>query len=261
MRLWYQSLGRLDAWGGYPTALSALITAAAPGIAVRLEGTGRGVAEHHHATAQAAAGDVLDAVRAAVAEGVDALVIGNFFDIGLDAAREIAPFPVLGLGQTSLHLAAQMGASFGLVAPNEKYAARLLEGVRRHGLEGRLAGIAALDLPRIRRLSAAFDDEAARADFLDAVAVAVERELGRAEVIVPAGGVLMALLWRAGVTCTPRGAPILNGIAGLVGMAEVAVRLARLHEGGFVSRRATWARPSAEEAEEIRRFYGPIYPA
>ncbi|MGJ3265066.1 MAG: aspartate/glutamate racemase family protein [Salinarimonas sp.] len=261
MKIWYQSLGRLDAWGAYPRTLAALIDAVAPGVEVRLEGTRRGVAEHHHATAYAAAGDVLDAVRTAAGEGVDAFVIGNFFDIGLDTAREIAPFPVLGLGQTSLHLAAQMGATFGLVAPNEKYATRLVEGVRRQGLESRLAGVVALDVPRIRRLSDAFTDETAREDFVAALGEAVDRALPRAEVIVPAGGVLMALLWQAGLTRTAAGAPILNGVAGLLAMAETAVRLGHLHEGGFVSRRSTYAAPSAAEADEIRRFYGDIYPS
>ena len=262
MRIWYQSLGRLDAWGGYPAHLGAMIERARSATTeIVVNGTKRGIAEYHAALAHEAKGDVLHTLRRAVAEGADAFVIGNFFDIGLGEAREIAPFPVLGLGETSISLSHFMGQSYGLICPNAKYAARLEKRLRADRLDARLAGVAVLDMPRLTTMGDAFDDADAHARLLQAIEQAVERDLGAAEVVVPAGGVVMALMDKAGVTRFGKGAPVLNGIAGLVAMAEASVGLARLQGGTFTSRHLSHARPDPQERTRIAELYGPdIYP-
>lgn len=262
MRIWYQSLGRLDAWGGYPGHLRALIDRAkSPGTEIALHGTTKGIAEYHATLAHEAKGDVLANLRRATAEGVDAFVIGNFFDVGLEEAREIAPFPVLGLGETSIALSHSMGRSYGLVCPNAKYAARMERALRAARLDARLAGISVLDLARITRMGAAFDDAEARGALVETIETAAARDLARAEVAIPAGGVVMALLDKAGVTRLANAAPVLNGIAGLVAQAETTVRLARLHGGRWTSRHLSYARPDGSERARIAELYGPdVFP-
>ena len=68
-------------------------------------------------------------------EGFDAFLIGNIADPGLQEAREIADIPVLGLCELALHVACMMGASFSLVTINAKFTPRIVENVRRYGLQ------------------------------------------------------------------------------------------------------------------------------
>ena len=128
-------------------------------------------------------------------------------------------------------------------------------------VDHRIAGlVAAIPVPE-RDRSRAFDDADAHARLLQAIEQAVERDLGAAEVVVPAGGVVMALMDKAGVTRFGNGAPVLNGIAGLVAMAEASVGLARLQGGTFTSRHLSHARPDPQERTRIAELYGPdIYP-
>lgn len=58
---------------------------------------------------------VLDLVRQAGDEGYDAIVIACFSDPGLDAAREIAEIPVVGIEEATLHMAAMLGHKFSPV--------------------------------------------------------------------------------------------------------------------------------------------------
>jgi hypothetical protein len=82
-----------------------------------------------------------------------------------------------------------------------------------------------------------------------------------AEVVIAAGGVVMALLAHAGVYTTPSGAPILNGITTLVKMGEMAVKLDRIMGGTFTSKRLQYAPPGPDQIAEIREYYGAnIYP-
>src|SRR5258706_442376 len=82
-----------------------------------------------------------------------------------------------------------------------------------------------------------------------------------AEVVIAAGGVVMALLAYAGVYTTPSGAPILNGITTLVKMGEMAVRLDRIMGGTFTSKRLQYAPPGPDQIAENPENYGAnIYP-
>ena len=80
-----------------------------------------------------------------------------------------------------------------------------------------------------------------------------------AEVIIPAGGVVMTMLANAGVYEVD-GVPVLDGTIILTKMAEAAVKLHRL-TGTFTSKRMTYAPPGGHVLREVRAAYGPdIYP-
>lgn len=82
-----------------------------------------------------------------------------------------------------------------------------------------------------------------------------------AEVVIPAGGVAMALLAILDLHEVRPGVPILNGITALVKMGEMAVRTMRLSGGLFTSKRLQYAPPGVEQIEEIRKYYGDVYPS
>jgi allantoin racemase len=201
---------------------------------------------------------IFNAMRAE-REGYDAFLIGNISDAGLREAREAVNIPVLGMCETSLHIACMMGANFALVAISPKWTPRLIENVQRYGLERRLVGVepmstSPLDLKRcfvepahLKYIVEQFNERAGRL-----------LEKG-AEVVIPAGGDVIVLLADAGIF-EVGGAPILNGIVELVKMGELAVKLKR-KTGRFTSKRGGYSAPSGEFLERIRQFYGPhVYP-
>lgn len=264
MKLWYQSMSRSASWGDYHPVLRRVIDAVKdPGTEVELHGITKvgGVADQYRYLEYLESGEVMENVQTAMARGFDAFLIGNIADPGLRECREIADIPVLGLCETALHLASMMGATFSLVTLNEKFTARIVENVDRAGLRRRLAGVRRMQMDRILDLKEGFRDGAARerilGTFLSAARATVE---DGAEVVIPAGGVAMALLADAGIHDAGRGAPVLNGITALIKMGETAVRMHRLMGGRFVSKRLAYAPPGVEQIGEIRAHYGQVYP-
>jgi allantoin racemase len=80
-------------------------------------------------------------------EGDDAVIIGCFGDPGLGRARECVPGPVVGPAAASLHLAAQVGERIGIITVVTEVIPVLEDLVAGYGLERRLAGITAVDVP------------------------------------------------------------------------------------------------------------------
>lgn len=265
MKLWYQSMSRERAWSDYNRALRRVLDRVKdPDTEIEVHGITKvgGVADQFHYLDYLETGEVLENVQTAMRRGFDAFLIGNIGDPGLAAAREIADMPVLGLCETSLHLACIMGRNFSLVTINEKFTPRILDNVARYGLAGRLAAVHRMRVDRILHLDAGFRDAKARrqifAQFLAAARANVE---AGAEVVIPAGGVLMTLLAEFGLHEAGRGAPILNGIPALVKTAEAVVKLDRIMGGRFVSKRLYYAPPGPEQIGEIRKYYGAVYPS
>jgi allantoin racemase len=85
--------------------------------------------------------EILDNGLKAEREGYDAFLIGNIFEPGLHALRELLNIPVLGLCEASVHLACLMAASFSVVNVNPKFARRVSENIASYGLVSRLASI------------------------------------------------------------------------------------------------------------------------
>ena len=57
---------------------------------------------------------LLRSVVAAERDGFDAIIVSCYSDPGMEAARELVSIPVLGSGQVSMHVAAQLGGRFSL---------------------------------------------------------------------------------------------------------------------------------------------------
>ena len=264
MKLWYQSMSRQKAWGEYNAALRRILDAVKdPGTQIDVHGITKigGTTPQYHYLDFLETGEVLENVQTAVKRGYDAFLVGNVGDPGLQAAREIANIPVLGLGETSVHLACMMGRSFSLVTINDKFTQRIVDNIDRYGLSGRLAAVSRMKVERLLNLDAGFRDPAARKSIVAQFMKAADANIDAgAEVIIPAGGVVMALLADAGIHDAGRGTPILNGITALVKSAEAVVKLNRIMGGRFTSKRLFYAPPGPDQIDEIRKFYGNVYP-
>ena len=264
MRLWYQSLTRPEAWPAYNAALRRMLeNAADPGTSFEIHGIIQrgGIGDQYRSLEFIETIEVLENVARAEEQGFDAVLLGNIADPGLRPAREMASMPVLGLCESALFTACQMGASIGLVVSNDKHHGKVVENVALHGLGSRVVTVERMKVDRLVDLDAAFSPGEARerilGQFLDAAALCVAKG---AEVVIPAVGVAMVLLADAGIHDAGQGTPVLNGAVALLKAGESAVKLNRLMGGRFTSRRGAYAQPPPGQIAELRRHYGAIFP-
>jgi len=88
----------------------------------------------------------LELVKQAEKEGYDAVVLACFADPGLEAARELVSIPVVGIEESTLHVAAMLGHKFSIMASLCQRVPSRMEHVVRLGLESRLASVCPLDM-------------------------------------------------------------------------------------------------------------------
>jgi len=265
MRLFYQSMGvaRRSESGPYARALSkTLQDAALPGTEIVVHGLGPGkaLADQYRYLEYRDTPEILDNGLRAEQEGYDAFLIGNVFEPGLHALREVLNIPVLGLLESSVHLACLMGASFSIVNVNPKFARKVTENIAGTGLSGRLISIDTMQVEGGRVIDRAFEDpavlESVLAQFRAAARIGIAKG---AETVIPAGGIVMAILAYAGVHAVDN-VPIVNGLIALVKVAEMAVQIRQL-TGGFTSKQMMYAPPTGPLLADIRAAYGAhVYP-
>jgi allantoin racemase len=87
----------------------------------------------------------LDLVKKA-REGYDAVILACFSDPGLEAAKEISEIPVIGIEESSLHIAAMLGAKFTIITPRKERIPARTAHVHLRGLDYFLASVRSLDL-------------------------------------------------------------------------------------------------------------------
>ena len=262
MKLWYQSLARQTENTPYGKLLRATIADAVdPGTTVDMRGVSQsaGIGVHYKLLEHHDMREVIYNAMQAEREGYDAFLVGNISDAGLREARECVNIPVLGLCETSLHVACMMGASFGLVTISPKWDLRVRENVARYRLEHRCAGLEPIETSPLE-LKRAMIDLPFRQGIIEQFNKAARKLLDKgAEVIIPAGGDIIVFLAESHTYEFER-APIVNGIVELVKMGEMAVKLRRI-TGRFTSKRLTYAPPTGDYLERTRAFYGAdVYP-
>lgn len=102
--------------------------------------------ESHYDEAMSVPG-LLAAIRRGEAEGVDGYVIACFGDPGLDAARELAAGPVIGIAEAAMHTASHLGRGFSVVTTLGRTVGRAAELAERYGMRRFCLGIHACELP------------------------------------------------------------------------------------------------------------------
>ncbi len=119
-------------------------------VAVPKEGVG---SVESRADAALAVPALLESVQRAERDGYDAVIISCFSDPGLEACRELVSIPVTASAQASMHVAAQLGSKFSVIAPGKKRSSRGQENPRKYGLWEKFAsvrnsGLSVMDLAR-----------------------------------------------------------------------------------------------------------------
>ena len=121
----------------------------------------------------------LGLVKKANDEGYDAVILACFSDPGLEAAREVSVIPVIGIEESTLHMAAMLGAKFSILTPRKQRIPSKCEHVHIRGLSHFLASVRSLDLSVAETDS---DPAKTKQRLMDVAKIAVEED--GAEVIV-----------------------------------------------------------------------------
>lgn len=254
MRIWWQSFVDPEQNAPYLERMAAYLAEIADeGTAVDVRGMSPPDRDFGRLTEFRCAAMAIDNALEAAERGYDAYVMGHFQDPGLYEARSAVTIPVLGLGETTLHWAAQLGRNIALVSIDSVFERWHLEQADLYGLHGRVTHVTSLGVV-VEDFAAAFaGDLDAHARLLDAFTGLVEPIVAAgADVIVPAGALPGLLLAREhGLTIGH--APIVNCVAVTLKLAEAAVRISAI-TGLGPSRGPSFALAPAGSVADFRAF-------
>jgi allantoin racemase len=189
---------------------------AAPGSTVVARSPARGPAAIEcHADEAEAVPPLLDLIREEEALGTGAFVIACFGDTGLEAAREIASGPVIGMTEAALFAAAQLALWFSVITLPPRTIIHAERVLRHTGLGHRC---------RIRAIDVVVNDCVALDERLLQAMLAESRKAlseDRAEAIILGCAGLSALVAPMTVAL---GVPVIEGVAVAVTTAEGLLR-------------------------------------
>ncbi|MEV0380382.1 aspartate/glutamate racemase family protein [Nonomuraea sp. NPDC050643] len=195
--------------------------------------------ESHYDEALAVPG-VLAEVAAGEREGVDAYVIACFGDPGLDAARELAAGPVIGIAEAAMHAATLVGRGFSVVTTLSRTVGRAWDLAHRYGFAAACRGVHACDIPVLN-----LDDPAARDTVTRLCAAAVERD-GSDSVVLGCAGMAEFCAGVSRVT----GVPVIDGVGAATKLAESLVAL-----GLRTGKRGEYAHPRPKRYTGLLRDF------
>lgn len=184
--------------------------------------------ESHYDEALSVPG-VLAAIRHGEREGVDGYVIACFGDPGLEAARELAAGPVIGIAEAAMHTASHLGTGFSVVTTLERTIGQARNLTERYGMQRFCRGIHACEIPVLDLET----DPDARKVVTEACRDALEAD--RSDVIV-LGCAGMADMCRS--ISAELGVPVVDGVAAATLMVQSLVTM-----GLGTSKRGEYAAP------------------
>jgi allantoin racemase len=102
--------------------------------------------ESHYDEALAVPG-LLEAIAQGEKDGCAGYVVACFGDPGLDAARELAAGPVVGIAEAAMHAATLIGRGFSVVTTLSRTRGRALDLAQRYAPPGACRGVHACEIP------------------------------------------------------------------------------------------------------------------
>jgi allantoin racemase len=155
---------------------------------------------------------IVEEVRAGEANGVDGYVIACFGDTGLEAAREAAAGPVVGMTEAALYTAAMISPTFAIVTLPRRTRIFAERAVWHAGLERRCVAIRAIDVDVLE-----CEDQGARVfdAFASEAALAISED-GAEAIILGCAGLEPLVDGLSGAL----GVPVIEGVAAAVKMTE-----------------------------------------
>jgi allantoin racemase len=201
------------------TALIEVSARAVAGPGVRLDAVtpamGPASIESHYDEALAVPGLLAEIARGE-RDGVGGYVIACFGDPGLDAARELAAGPVVGIAEAAMHAATLVGRAFSVVTTLDRTRGRAWDLAHRYAPAGACRGVWACDIPVLELET----DPGVRKRVVDLARTALKRDDSDVIVLGCAGLADLAAAVSAEV-----GVPVIDGVAAATALVEGLLRL------------------------------------
>ncbi|MET0425137.1 MAG: aspartate/glutamate racemase family protein [Actinoplanes sp.] len=234
-------------------SMTALIEASAravagPGTVVDAVTPSMGPAsiESHYDEALAVPG-VLAAIADGERSGVDGYVLACFGDPGLDAARELARGPVVGIAEAAMHAATFVGRGFSVVTTLSRTAGRAHDLAARYVAAGACRGVHACEIPVLELES----DPTVRKRVAEVSRAALDRD-GSDVIVLGCAG----LADLAAAVSADLGVPVIDGVGAATVLVESMVTL-----GLATSRRSEYARPPVKAYTGLLEEFSVVRPA
>lgn len=167
---------------------------------------------------------VAQAAQKAEAEGFQAVVPFGTLDVGVELARNLVRIPVVGAGQSVLHLGAQLSERLGVIAYEEKSIPFMRKNMRAWGVQDYVVAIHGIEVP--------LAESGKQRVVIRERFVSVGRDLvdqAGAEIIVAMGVTMVPVHYSAAEMAAEIGVPVLDALAASIQTAEMLVRMGVTH--------------------------------
>jgi allantoin racemase len=167
---------------------------------------------------------VAEVAQRAEADGYDAVIPFGTLDAGVELARNLVRIPVVGAGQSVLHLGTQLSNRLGIVAYEEKSIPFMRKQMHAWRVADSVVGIRSVEIPLPESTK---NRSAMRARFIQ-----VARELidnFDAEIIVPMGVTMVPVHYSPQEFARELGVPVMDALKTSIQTAEMLVRMGLTH--------------------------------
>lgn len=185
---------------------------------------------------------ILEQIALGEAQGVDGYVIACFGDPGMDAAREAATGPVVGIAEAAMHAASFLGRGFSVVTTLGRTTGRAWDLADRYGMARPCRGVHACEIPVLELET----DPDARKIITEACRDALESDGSDAIVLGCAG---MAELCEH--ISSEIGAPVVDGVAAATLFVQSLVTM-----GLLTGKRGEFAPPPSKAYSGLLSGFG-----
>ena len=217
--------------GEYPAAegehrRQAVLECASPGTKIGFEAIKATFFRHSNSQVNSLSAGPLVAEVAIKAEanGYDAVVPFGTLDAGVELARNLVKIPVVGAGQSVMHLGAQLSNRLGVVAYEDKSIPFMRKQIHAWRVADYVVGIRGIGIP-LPESSKSRD--AMRGRFIDVARYLIDQ--CDAEVIVPMGVTMVPVQYSPQEMEKELGVPVMNALKTSIQTAEMLVRMGLTH--------------------------------
>ena len=217
--------------GEYPAAegehrRQAVLECASPGTEIGFEVIKATFFRHSNSQVNSLSAGPLVAEVAIKAEanGYDAVVPFGTLDAGVELARNLVKIPVVGAGQSVMHLGAQLSNRLGVVAYEDKNIPFMRKQIHAWRVADYVVGIRGIGIP-LPESSKSRD--AMRGRFIDVARYLIDQ--CDAVVIVPMGVTMVPVQYSPQEMEKELGVPVMNALKTSIQTAEMLVRMGLTH--------------------------------
>jgi allantoin racemase len=162
----------------------------------------------------------------AEADGYDAVVPFGTLDAGVELSRNLVRIPVVGAGQSVMHLGVQLSNRLGVIAYEEKSIAFMRKQLHAWRVTDSVVGMRSVQIP--------LPDSTKNRDTMRERFIKVARDLINnhdAEIIVPMGVTMVPVQYAPAQFEKELGVPVMDALKTSIQTAEMMVRMGLTHSG------------------------------